>query len=94
MRDLRTLREVGEAMNRAELELPCDGTIAQSVETFAMLYLLAQKHLAETSDLFRADREAEVIEMQKRLRQLNRRGELNGTNRNLAQAVGASASAA
>ncbi len=60
-------------MNQAELKWPCDETIAQSVQTFALLYALAKNHLAETAELFRAVREAELIEMQNRLSQLDRK---------------------
>lgn len=81
-------------MNQAELRLPCEETIAQSVKTFALLYAIAKKHLAETAELFLSVREAELIEMQNRLNQLDRSKERHGTNREFIQTAGASAAAA
>ena len=94
MKDLRTIREVGEAMNQAELLLPCDETIAQSVKIFAMLYAAAKNHLAETAELFRPERVAELIEMQNRLSQLDRSKARYGANRELTQTAGAGAATA
>lgn len=89
MRDLKTLREVGEAMNREELELPFDLTIEQSVKIFASLYEAVKHQLAETAELFRAVREAEIIELQAKLRRLDEWRRQNGSDSRFAQTVDA-----
>lgn len=94
MRDLRTLREVGEAMNRAEDELPCELTIEQSVKIFATLYEAVKAQLAETGELFRPVREAELLELQARLRRLDEWRGHDGTDREFTQTAGAGAEAA
>lgn len=78
MRDLKTIREVGEAMNREERELSFDSTIEQSVKLFASLYEAVKYQLAETLELFRPVREAELIEFQARFRRLDEVRQQNG----------------
>lgn len=94
MRDLRTLREIGAAMNQAESELPCDLSIEEGVKIFASLYEAVKTQLAETWEIFRPVREAEILELQARLRRLDEWRRQNGANREFTQAAGACAEAA
>jgi hypothetical protein len=80
MKDLKTLREVGEAMNRQECEVAPDLTIEQSVRIFASLYEAVKHQLAETEKLFRRLREDELIEFQSRLRRLDESRQDHGTD--------------
>jgi len=89
MKDLKTLREVGEAMNREERELSIDLTIEQSVKIFASLYEAVKHQLAETLGLFRPVREAELIKFQATLRRLDEWRQQHGTSGQSAQIVGA-----
>lgn len=86
MRDLKTLREVGEAMNREEIEAPLDLTIEQSVKIFASLYEAVKHQLAETEELFRPIREAELIEFQALLRRLDEWRLQDGADSQIAKA--------
>jgi hypothetical protein len=71
MRDLRTLREGWDEIERHERRLPDDLTIHQSVKIFLALCEALEPAMKETEDLFRRDREAHLCELQTRLRRLD-----------------------
>ena len=71
MRDLKTMREGWSEIERLERSIEPDLTIGQSANIFRSLYRTAAPFLAETEGLFRARREAELIEFQARLRRLD-----------------------
>jgi len=71
MRDLKTLREGWIEIERLERSIEPDLTIEQGVSIFRSLYRTASPFLAETEELFRDWREAELIEFQARLRKLD-----------------------
>ncbi len=85
LKDLKTLREVGESMEREENGIPLDLTIDRSVKIFASFYESVKHMLAETEELFRPVREAELIEFQARLQRLDEWRKQNGSDIESAQ---------
>ena len=71
MRDLKTLREGWSEIERLERGIEPDLTVEQGMNIFRSLFQAAAPFLAETEKLFRAWREAELIEFQARLRRLD-----------------------
>jgi hypothetical protein len=70
MRDLRTLREGWDEVEREEYRLANDLTIEESVRIYLSLCNALGPLLKETEDLFRREREDYLIELQMRLRRL------------------------
>jgi hypothetical protein len=70
MRDLKTLREGWNEIEREELRIAEDLTIEQGLRIFVSLCEALAPQMRETEELFRADREAYLTELQARLRRL------------------------
>lgn len=70
MRDLRTLREGWDEIEREKYRLADDHSIEQSVRIYLSLCNAMGPLLKETEDLFRREREDYLVELQMRLRLL------------------------
>lgn len=70
MRDLKTLREGWDEVEREERRLADHLTLEQSVRIFLSLCAAMEPLMKETEALFRRDREAYLTELQARLRRL------------------------
>lgn len=70
MRDLKTLREGWDEVEREESRLADHLTLEQSVRIFLSLCGTMEPLMKETEALFRRDREAYLTELQARLRRL------------------------
>jgi hypothetical protein len=71
MRDLRTLREGWDEVEKEERRLAELLTIEQSVKIFIMLCDSLTPLMDETEELFRGDREAYLTALQARLRRFD-----------------------
>ncbi len=71
MLSLRSLREVGDAMEREEVYLQKEETLEQRVTTFLSLYRASFPFFAETKDLFLPEREQHLVQLQSRLQKLD-----------------------
>ncbi len=67
MRDLSTLRDGWEEVEAFETQLLREMTLEQSLAAQVALQIEFEPQLQETDALFRPDREAALIELQKRL---------------------------
>jgi hypothetical protein len=71
MRPLKALREGWDEIEGEERRLEQDTTVEENVAIFLSLCEIAAPHLAATEEMFRPAREAELIEFQSRLQQLD-----------------------
>ncbi len=70
MQDLRTLRTRWADMEVEETRLLRETTLAERLRTFAMLYEAFAPRFRAQEQVYRAEREATLIEQQRRLRRL------------------------
>ncbi|HEU4390960.1 MAG TPA: hypothetical protein VFV34_24355 [Blastocatellia bacterium] len=81
MRELKTLREGWDEIEREELRLAGELTIEESVRIFVSLCEALEPQMRETEELFRRDREAYLTELQARLRRFEEwRKQQDGTS--------------